>query len=143
MNTIIVDIDGTIANNHHRAHLVEGHPRDWKKFFDLMDKDSPIYSIVRVTNDLHSRGTKVLLVTGRPNDYREKTESWLATHFVQYDHLWMRLSGDHRPDYVVKRELYDRIREAGHRPSLVIDDRPSVVDMWLSVGLPVLQVRVK
>ncbi len=143
MTSIIVDIDGTIANNHHRSHLVEGRPRDWVKFFDLMDKDTPIYPIVRVTNDLHSTGTQVLLVTGRPSNYREKTEGWLATHFVHWDRLWMRAAGDFRPDHVVKRELYEQILEKGFKPTLVIDDRPSVIDMWLSVGLPVLQVRVK
>ena len=52
----------------------------------------------------------------------------------------MRPAHDQRKDHVVKQEMFDR----GIRPyfdvRFVVDDRPSVVEMWRANGLSVLAV---
>jgi hypothetical protein len=54
--------------------------------------------------------------------------------------LHMRGRGDHRPDQVVKRELYERRVRPRYTVTAVLDDRAKVVRMWRELGLTVLQV---
>ena len=51
----------------------------------------------------------------------------------------MRKSGDRRPDHVVKRELLRAIQGDGFEPTMAIEDRVQVVDMWRGQGLICLQ----
>ena len=44
---ILCDIDGTIANNNHRQHLL-GEFKDWDKFFYEMSNDEPIDEVIRL-----------------------------------------------------------------------------------------------
>jgi hypothetical protein len=83
----------------------------------------------------------IVLCSGRPETYRTVTERWLADHQIDHRRLYMRPAEDHRADHVVKREILDTIRRDGFDPWLVIDDRPSVVDMWREAGLCCLQAK--
>ena len=46
----------------------------------------------------------------------------------------MRKTGDYRKDTVVKGEMYDQMLADGYEPSMVFDDRPSVIRMWRELG---------
>jgi predicted kinase len=50
----------------------------------------------------------------------------------------MRGEGDYRPDTTIKKEMLTDIRAQGYDVRLVVDDRPSVVEMWKAEGLTVL-----
>ena len=53
----------------------------------------------------------------------------------------MRKNRDYRPDTIVKKEMYDQMLVDGYKPTLVFDDRPSVLRMWREiVGLTVVDV---
>jgi 2-hydroxy-3-keto-5-methylthiopentenyl-1-phosphate phosphatase len=41
---VICDIDGTIANNDHRQHFLEGK-KDWDGFFSSLSEDKPILKL--------------------------------------------------------------------------------------------------
>ena len=45
-NIVICDIDGTVANNEHRQHLLKGF-KTWDAFFNALDKDTPIQEEVK------------------------------------------------------------------------------------------------
>jgi hypothetical protein len=129
----IVDIDGTIADVRHRLHHIQGPgKKNWEAFFEGMDRDEPIGEMLQQVRDLSSRHV-ILIVTGRPEHYRTRTEAWLQKHAVPYERLFMRKSGDHRPDYEAKRAVLDEID-----PKLIviaIDDRPPVCEMWEKNGI--------
>lgn len=88
------------------------------------------------------KGHQVFFVSGRPDDHREATEAWLREHFTMPPHtaLFMRRAGDKRPDTDVKREIYERFFKDKHPVEMVIDDRPSVIQMWRAEGLKVIDV---
>lgn len=136
--SILVDIDGTIADNSHRQHFVAGVEKDWPRFFAAMRDDQVIYPVANMVNNLF-RTNSIILCTGRPAEYRVATISWLHRNLIPFTELYMRKSGDHRPDHLVKRELYDQILADGYNPKIVIDDRTSVVKMWRELGLVCLQ----
>ncbi len=137
-DTVIVDIDGTLANVQHRLHHLKGPgKKNWKKFFREMSADEPVEIVVKWVNALTPE-YRTILITGRPEEYRRETEAWLERHGIQYDKLFMRRDGDHRPDTVVKQELLDRVGR--ERVAFVIEDRPPVCDMYRRCGMRVFQV---
>ncbi|MEW5853149.1 MAG: hypothetical protein AB2A00_30485 [Myxococcota bacterium] len=134
---VLVDIDGTVADVSHRLHHVQGRPRNWKRFFEGMDRDEPITRVIEHVRKL-ARDHDVVLFTGRPEPYRARTEAWLRAHNVPYTRLLMRPAGDRRPDYVTKREM---LRHVDHqRIALAIDDRDPVCEMLRNEGIRVLEV---
>lgn len=135
---VLVDIDGTIADVRHRLHHIERPGRkNWKAFFEGMDRDTPIADMIEKVKDL-AAGHAILIVTGRPASYRARTERWLKANGIPYERLFMRRNGDHRPDFEAKRAVLDAISPS--QIVLAIDDRPPVCDMWEKAGIKCLRI---
>lgn len=137
---IYADIDGTIANAVHRQHYVRTKPKNWKLFNETMKHDTPHHDIIWLIRILKATGNRIILCTGRTEEYRELTVDWLQTFDVPYDALYMRANGDYRDDSVVKIELVDAMRNDGFDPTIALDDRNRVVDALRAIGMRVLQV---
>lgn len=140
MTTVIFDVDGTLSDPTHRLHHLGGDRKDYAAFYGALSDDGchdPIRNLLRCL----SRENRIVICSGRPDDYREATEAWLTRYGIEYTELYLRPSGDFRPDYVIKAEILRAIRADGYDPWLVIDDRPSVVRMWREEGLTCLQCR--
>lgn len=134
---IFCDIDGTLANCDRRLKYLP----NWNEFFAHMGEDEPVEPIAALLKELYGTRYAIILCSGRPETYRSATETWLTRAEISYDRLYMRPEGDFRKDAIVKRELLAAIRSDGYEPMLVIDDRPSVVEMWRNEGLVCLQAR--
>ena len=134
----LIDIDGTIADVRHRLHHIKGPGRkNWKAFFEEMDRDTPIPEMIDRVHELE-RDHEIVIVTGRPEEYRARTEKWLKANSVRYTQLFMRPQGDHRPDYTVKAEVLREFPK--ERIALAIDDRGPVCDMWEKNGIRCIRV---
>lgn len=129
---IIVDIDGTVANNSNRS------PYDESK----VSQDTPIDQVVTILDSMSVFDTElcIFFFSGRSEDCRKDTERWLLYNVYYYDELFMRKSGDSRPDTVVKKEMYKKYIEGKYNVVFVIDDRLSVSYMWYELGLFVFNV---
>ncbi|MER7819563.1 AAA family ATPase [Streptomyces sp. NPDC096153] len=128
---VMCDIDGTLALRGDRG------PYDFTRCEeDLLN--------VSVRNALASfrraDGDVIVLLSGRGEEHRERTEAWLERHDVPYDELWMRAAGDPRRDDVVKAELFDRHVRSRFAVRVSLDDRDRVVAVWRRMGLPTWQV---
>ena len=140
---VIWDIDGTLANCEHRIHWVRSKPKNWPAFNRAMKDDTPHWDIVWLLRNFYSAGVMILIASGRSEDDRVVTETWLnevAKVHGMYTKLYMRASKDYRRDDIVKSEILDQMRADGFDPTMVVDDRQQVVDMFRSRGLRVLQV---
>jgi len=126
----IVDIDGTLAIHGERS------PYDWAR----VGEDSPNEPVIDVVRALYAAGHGIIIVSGRMDSCWTETVKWLGSHSVPYRLLYMRETGDMRPDSVVKEEILDLIMRRGLDVRGVIDDRQQCVDMWRSRGLVCLQV---
>jgi uncharacterized HAD superfamily protein len=130
---VLVDVDGTLADVRHRVHHIRGRrKKDWKAFFEGMDRDKPIASTVAWVRSL-AEHHDIIIITGRPEEYRARTIVWLQENGIPFHDLFMRRDGDHRPDYEIKKEALERWPKK--RIKLVIEDRPPVCDMWLKQGI--------
>ena len=137
---IIVDIDGTLADVEHRVHHVNKDQKDWKAFHDSMDQDRLNHWCAKLIEAMKHQGFDILFVTGRDEDYREKTQTWMKQHQIQYDKLFMRAAVDFRSDSEVKKQIYEQEIKPFWEVSFVVDDRLSVVKMWREeLGLVCLQ----
>lgn len=143
---ILVDVDGTIADNEHRQHFLRNNPKQWKEYDALMKQDTTHDDIIWLVKTLHSAGCKILIVTarqGRP-DIVKTTKWWLdkvAGLEGVYEKIYHRDGNDYRDDGIVKLELLEQIKIDGYHPYMVLDDRNRVVNAWRSVGLRCLQVQ--
>lgn len=136
----VFDIDGTLADCSHRLHYIHPRPaKDWRAFFAACDQDEPIEHMIDLAYALYETA-HVVIVSGRSDECKEKTEAWLSKHGVIYDAIYMRKAGDHRDDDVLKSELLDQMLADGWRPIMAFDDRDRVVKTWRSRGVPCAQV---
>lgn len=137
----VFDLDGTIADLTHRLGWIdcESSQRRWDMFFATCDKDKPLLGTIawmRYMVKTHF----VVILSGRSDECREKTEAWLHAHNVPYDALFMRVKGDHRDDTVLKSEMMDRYIHPHGIVDFIVDDRPSVLEMWQKRGFEVYAV---
>lgn len=127
---IIVDIDGTLAHMNGRG------PYD----YDLVHTDLVDESVRYVVNQMFPTNT-IIVLSGRSDDCLDVTEAWLRENDVRYDEIYMRKTGDYRPDWIVKNELFQAHIAGRFRIRFVLDDRNQVVDLWRrKLGLPTWQV---
>jgi len=128
---IICDLDGTLAILNGRNPFDASTCED-----DLLNQ--PVFDIVKNYYDL---GCKVILLTGRTDNYKEQTQNWLKKHAIPHHQLLMRKYGDSRKDSVIKLEIFEANIKGKYFVQFVLDDRNQVVDMWRNeMGLACLQV---
>lgn len=141
-SVVICDVDGTLSDNSARRHYVEkvAGKKNWKAFFAAQHLDPLNVEVARIFEVLRNILGYGFIFSGRGEEHREVTETWLEEHEIEYDLLLMRPRGDHRQDSVVKLEMLTDVREQGYYPRIAIDDRNCVVAMWRSEGLTCLQV---
>ena len=134
---IVFDLDGTLADDTHRQHFLEQHPKDWDSYFAACGDDPPIQPVVELLYTLSQRHD-VQVWTGRSEKYRQQTVEWFRSKGLWWsiNNLVMRPVGDYRPDTVLKGEwLAER-----SKPDLIFDDRNKSVRFWREQGIVCLQV---
>ena len=137
-HVVIVDIDGTIA---HHDETMRGHLE-----YEKADGDAPIEDIIELVKIL-DWDYEVVFFTGREDRVEALTILWIGKYMrmgIGSDRLYMRKTGDRRPDYVVKQEQLERyFKNTGYDFDdiwLVLEDRDQMVKMWRDLGLTCLQV---
>jgi hypothetical protein len=129
---VLVDVDGTLA-----TRITDRSPYEWQR----VGEDAPVAAVITIVQALHAAGHTIIVMSGRDEECRAQTESWLTHHLaVPYEHLLMRDLGDNRRDEIVKQELYERHVRDRYAVQIVLDDRDQVVAMWRSLGLTCFQV---
>jgi len=131
---IIVDLDGTLTNYGHRAHLLP----DWPAFFQHMGFDPIIPWCETMVRQFHAAGYTIIILTGRPSSYRKVTEQWLRRYKIPYDLLLMRDADDWRPGAKVKADLYQCCIAPHYDVLLALDDNPYIARMWRTLGVQCL-----
>jgi hypothetical protein len=145
------DVDGTLADNRARVaarKLAGDDDAAWAAYNSRMGEDVPYYKIIAQA-DLLSTNYPIVFLTGREEQYRQLTERWLANYIqcVSYDaahhptRLYMRATGDRRPNPVVKKELVAQLHADGGKLLRVYEDDPRNVEMFQELGIPVVVVQ--
>lgn len=129
-SVVCVDIDGTLA------HMADRSPYDYSKVStDVVDET------IRGIVNIYSLDAGIIVVSGRKDECRKETELWLRNNKIYFNELHMRKTDDNRPDYIVKKEIYNEHIKGKYNVLFVLDDRDQVVRMWREEGLKCLQVQ--
>ena len=132
-NIVICDIDGTVANNDHRQHLLQGF-KTWDKFFGALDKDTPIQEEINYVKQLNQNGKEIVFITGRPERYRKKTTAWLENYFDFEIKVLMRKDNDIRDKVSVKKDIF-RENFSKEEIFITIENDKDLVALWRGLGL--------
>lgn len=144
-NVIVSDMDGTLADCEHRREYSHGEKKDWNKFFSMMPSDTLRKDVLDWI--LHAQKTgremgysmPLIIVSARPEKYRQFTVEWLDKHNIKYDMLLMRPDSDSRDDTLVKSDIYDKYLSKLNI-SVWFDDRPKIIRMLKEKGVNVKDV---
>ena len=143
MNTVIFDLDGTLADIEKRRNLStkDNGKMDWDKFFDPKNikLDEPNLPVTLLAKMMFDKGFRIVIFSGRLDVTKEATKRWLEDNGIKWDILKMR--PQHMKfvdDAELKREW---LHELGKDSVfLVVDDRKKVVDMWRQEGITCFEV---
>lgn len=119
INFAFFDIDGVLADCHHRLHYLDD--KDYGSFYSYEEvmKDEPIPEGMLLLETFKNQGYKIIFVTSRADKAREATLDWLQKYGL-YDivddglSLFMRPSGDHRHSYEVKVDTMGEVLSMFH-----------------------------
>ena len=134
---VIFDLDGTIANCSHRAHLARAGK--WHEFnIACMDDEvnEPVACLARYLGQFFL----IWIVTGRPAELEERTRQWLRERHITPDRMLMRPEGDQREGATLKRAWLDDHTIPMLDVLCVFEDRDADVKMWRAHGMTCFQV---
>ncbi len=137
-DALIIDLDGTLADIRVRLKHLSGKKKDWKSFNKTIETDE-LHEWCREIIVRFASDHKIIIVSGRTDDLKKETETWLKKFQVPYHYIYMRKANDFRSDTIIKREIFEREIKDKFKIKFVVDDRQKVVDMWRAEGLVVLQ----
>ena len=127
---IIFDIDGTLSNSEGIRNIYA---------LEKVGEDDVHQEILDMLLGYEYLGYNIIILSGRDDSCLEATTEWLHSNSIYADEILMRVTGDKRKDYTIKKELFDKV--AGwYNIRAVVDDRPQVCRMWRDIGLKVIQV---
>ena len=134
---VIFDRDGTLFSVD--GPMSPGDKEGWYNFNARIAFDAPVPIIHGLWHAIRP-GIDRIIVSGRDGAMSYAMRSSFYKHDLFPHAFFQRNAGDRRKDSIVKNEIYVNCIEPVWDVLYVIDDRPQVVEMWRSHGLPVLQV---
>ena len=136
---VIIDLDGTLADNQHRLYHIKKDIKDKSAYHSLLGEDEANHWCFELLEAMRARGYKIILITGRPDEYRKETVAWLRKKNIGYDELYMNTDERGVPDHLFKKSVYENFIRGRIDIAFVVEDRTRVVDMWRQLGLVCLQ----
>jgi predicted kinase/sulfur carrier protein ThiS len=144
---LLVDVDGTLANNHHDAARFlrppAGEKKDFPAFFRGIQK-APVNKQVR---DLANRmrdeeGISIFVLTGRSDSHSQELLDFIKRSGIKASKVIAKREGDFRPDSDFKDEILNELDKEGYSIVHALDDRASSVRTLESRGILVSRVEV-
>ena len=161
-NTVIFDLDGTLANIDCRRDISmkPNGKLDWDIFAapnSILALDKPNAPVIKMAQMFKADGFKIVIFSGRNDRGFDATVQWLNDFKVPFDLLVMRpdkfkdkswpiadgnpATPDMRfmPDEILKKQMLDTFVDKDD-VFMTVDDRQKDVDMWRDLGLTCFQV---
>ena len=144
-NTIIFDLDGTIAlvDKRREVSKLPDGKMNWDEWFNPSNikLDEPNIPVIKMAQLFAEDGFNIVILSGRSDKTILTTKSWLIRNRVPFHKLVMRphKTMNFVPDDILKKDMLDKHTDINDI-FMVVDDRQKVVDMWRDLGLNTFQV---
>ena len=123
----VFDLDGCLSDDRHRRHLLRAGK--YADYHALLGTDQPM------NYDLWDRAQRRMVITTRPEQYRNSTVGWLRRHFRGDFDLLMRPAGDARGSPELKVDLLRDVASLDPEDvDVCYDDREDVVLAYRDAG---------
>lgn len=137
-DTVLCDLDGTLADLTARLHYVQNRPANWDAFFKECVNDKPNVWCVELLKAMKAQGYKVVVVSARSQVVEKESREWLdKVGLPDVELVLVRPPRDSTPDQILKKQWVESYGK--ERVLFVVDDRQKVVDAWRAEGLVCLQ----
>lgn len=134
---VVFDVDGTLMDEKHRAHLRE--EKKWDEYFDMCHLDTPIKEMVDLLKDYKQKGYEIWIMTGRKETCKDKTLQSFKDAGIEFHSLKMRGENVMIPDYVLKPAWIGKYI-GKERVEAIYDDSPRVLEGFIKKGLNAIHV---
>jgi hypothetical protein len=150
---ILIDLDGTLFDNRHRAHLIPGrekwgNPESWAAYEAAAVNDTVSEPVLELVTQMHRAGfVNLVFCTARFSCYYRESMAQLHTISLlarSRSDLFMRNVRTEGPQLTpgeFKAGVVQSLREQGLKVLWAIDDSPSVIQALEEVGVRTMQVR--
>lgn len=137
---VLVDIDGTIANNQHRWDRFNSGEitKDEVFSYEHAIQDAVVEPIHRLVKDLGMFNDIIVLTARHEGRDRQVTEDWLHKNRIEYDLLIMDPDNELSAAEFKVKEV--EALKKDYDIYLALDDNPEVVAALRKAGVTTLQV---
>ena len=140
---ILVDLDGTLYDSSHRAHLVQGENRgkdeSWAQHSMERINDTLVESVATVVRELATTH-RVAICTGGHDTARDITIEMLKRDQIPFSSIMFREAGSRISNGQHKVSAVNEIRRQGDDVVLAIEDYDKAAQALEDVGVPCLLV---
>ena len=142
MTYTVFDLDGCLSDDSWRLPLIGHHPN--AEDHDGYDEYQSSLHLDKFVNKHHvdraiERGDTIIIVTARPERYRDETSKWLIKNNIPYYKLYMRREGDKDKSPEVKKKAIANFIKSHFVPIeniyAVYDDREDVIEAYKELGI--------
>jgi phosphoglycolate phosphatase-like HAD superfamily hydrolase len=135
----IFDMDGTLVDTSAIVHHVLKRPKNFYAFHEEAASAPARPEVVAMVHEAVAQGHEIIIVTAREATWRTSTSMWLALNGIPSNAMFMRPIKDYRKDYIIKKEILERIRNSWNVVHAV-DDNPAVLKLWEEEGIPTTRI---
>ena len=145
MKVALVDMDGCVADDDLRKWILidesfETDEERYELYHRSMCNDEPFKGIINGVNSLPA-DVLVVILTGRPEKYKEETLKQLTEWGVRHDHLIMRKDNDKQSSVTMKKHVALHMIEIGLDIVKAIDDRVDICAMYRELEIETIEVK--
>ncbi len=141
--SILVDIDHTLSDAFWRDEMYADPLVSYDAYFAAAKDDKPLEDTIQLMNTL-ARAYNYIILTARPEKWRQLTMQWLVAHGVNADEVLMRPEGcfDPTPEMKVNLALERFGGEKGllEHVAMVLDNREDVIAAFSELGITAMQI---
>lgn len=123
---LIVDLEGTLANNSHRISLL--HTREFDEYEARSHEDMINHDVADLITSFFDCETDVIVISTRSEKYRNAVERWLNVHNMPVAAVLLRPPEDWTPEHLLKARMIQEFFDgkAPERVIAVMDDNDQV-----------------
>ncbi len=137
-DVVVFDLDGTLFDETHRAHL--RIDKKWDEYFSMVDLDPLIPITAEIIKEKKEQGFEIWMMSGRHISCSDKTKEALRINEIPYDNLKLRGQNNFVPDYVIKPSWCEKLIGL-KRIHSVYDDQDRVLDGFKNKGLNAIDIK--
>lgn len=132
----LFDLDGTLININSITHLIG----QWDEFHEASMKCPPHINMVEFAMRMQLCA-EVIIVTGKPVEFYQRTVDWLRLHGIMPDSILMRKPLDTRSDAELKIDGIAKHFGVNWKDHILfaVEDRDKMVEAWRAQGITCLQ----